>query len=424
MSSAPSGSSASAALGDEPPEPRRERDAARLDADERDAAEVVVPLDELVRDARERPRDRLGVEQDLEAVAAWSGGRGRASSLRSFPASLDRVKGSRQCSEPLDDRAVDRRVARCRRAAPPGRRSCSARPRLRSSSRRPPPGSLLSRGVDAPWIASDESSTGSSAELALGDGLSLLGEPVPYYSFLYPLLVGVPLALGETRRASTAAQALQALVMSLGGRPGVLLGTAARGPSWALVAAGLAVLIPGLGYGGLLMTETLYYPAATVACWALAACSTRPTLVRQGSSSRRWPSRSRCGSRPSASCRRRPGDRAPRSRRAVGSRRSARLVAAPGRARRRSRRSARRARGRRWRRSAPRRLRDARRRRASTRSRTSLQSVAWQIGATTLLTLGSRWSRSACWHGERSAARRPDAGVRSLVATATSPTWR
>ena len=57
-SSWPARSSISAA------QPLRERDAARVDADERDRAEVLVPLDDLVGDARERALDAFGVEQD------------------------------------------------------------------------------------------------------------------------------------------------------------------------------------------------------------------------------------------------------------------------------------------------------------------------------------------------------------------------
>jgi hypothetical protein len=52
------------ALLDQPAEALRERDAARVDPDERGGAEVVVPLDDLVRDARERALDACGIEQD------------------------------------------------------------------------------------------------------------------------------------------------------------------------------------------------------------------------------------------------------------------------------------------------------------------------------------------------------------------------
>ena len=52
------------AFGDEAPQPVRERDAPGLDADERDPSEVGIPLDDLVRDPRERPPEGLVVEED------------------------------------------------------------------------------------------------------------------------------------------------------------------------------------------------------------------------------------------------------------------------------------------------------------------------------------------------------------------------
>jgi len=45
-----------------PAQPLRERDAACVDADERDPGEVGVALDDLVRDPRQRLGDRLGIE--------------------------------------------------------------------------------------------------------------------------------------------------------------------------------------------------------------------------------------------------------------------------------------------------------------------------------------------------------------------------
>ena len=52
------------ALVDQPAQALRERDAAGVDADERDGVEVLVALDDLVRDPRERAVDRLAVEQN------------------------------------------------------------------------------------------------------------------------------------------------------------------------------------------------------------------------------------------------------------------------------------------------------------------------------------------------------------------------
>ena len=51
----------------------RDRDAARVDADEREPVELGVPLDDLVGDPPERPRHRVLVEQDLlgRVSAGW-----------------------------------------------------------------------------------------------------------------------------------------------------------------------------------------------------------------------------------------------------------------------------------------------------------------------------------------------------------------
>jgi hypothetical protein len=58
------------ALGNQRPQPLGDRDAAGLNAHEREALEIVGLLDQLVRDARDRAIDRLGVENDLSRRAA------------------------------------------------------------------------------------------------------------------------------------------------------------------------------------------------------------------------------------------------------------------------------------------------------------------------------------------------------------------
>ncbi len=140
----------------------------------------------------------------------------------------------------------------------------------------------LSRDIAAPWIAPDEPLYGLlGRSLVAGDGLSVLGEAVPYYSLLYPLLVGIPFLGSDLAAGVTGVQLLQAFLMSATAIPVFLWARPLAGPRWALVAAGLTVLIPGLVYSGLLMSEALYYPVATLAVWALACCLRRPTLTNQ-----------------------------------------------------------------------------------------------------------------------------------------------
>ncbi len=141
---------------------------------------------------------------------------------------------------------------------------------------------VLSRGVDAPWIAPDEHLYGLvGRSLVSGEGFTIAGGQVPYYSFLYPLFVGLALLGDDVSTGVTIAQAAQALVMSATAIPIFLWTRPLAGARLALLAATLTVLLPGLAYSAFLMSEALYYPVAVVAVWALAACLRDPTLGRQ-----------------------------------------------------------------------------------------------------------------------------------------------
>ena len=52
------------ALFDQSSQTVRERHAAGLDADERDAGEIGICLDDLVRDPRQRPAERISIEEN------------------------------------------------------------------------------------------------------------------------------------------------------------------------------------------------------------------------------------------------------------------------------------------------------------------------------------------------------------------------
>jgi hypothetical protein len=83
-------------VGDAPAQALRERNAARVDADERDRVEIRVSLDDLVRDPRNGALDRLLLEDDLAGRGLRSQPALRVPlTIYSFPASRDRVKGVR-----------------------------------------------------------------------------------------------------------------------------------------------------------------------------------------------------------------------------------------------------------------------------------------------------------------------------------------
>ena len=52
-------------------------------------------------------------------------------------------------------------------------------------------------------------------------------------------------------------------------------------PSLALLAAALTLVLPGLVYSGLILTEVAFYPLLVLAVWAMAQALVRPTLARQ-----------------------------------------------------------------------------------------------------------------------------------------------
>jgi hypothetical protein len=142
---------------------------------------------------------------------------------------------------------------------------------------------VVSLGVEIPWITPDEVLYGLTGQSLWETGtLSLRGLSVPYTSLVTPALVGAPLALFDVASGLTVAQALQSLVMSAAAIPVFLWARRLTTPGWALAAAALTVLVPGLAYGGTLMTEAAFYPLAVAALASGARVLEQPTLLRQG----------------------------------------------------------------------------------------------------------------------------------------------
>ena len=121
------------------------------------------------------------------------------------------------------------------------------------------------RTFTVPWIAPDEmlyALIGRS--LWLHGTLTVRNAATPYYSLLYPALIGAPLLLRDTRRSVEVIQALQTLVVSLTAVPVYLWARRLMGRGTAFAAATLTLLVPTLAYSGLMMSEVLFYPLAVV----------------------------------------------------------------------------------------------------------------------------------------------------------------
>jgi hypothetical protein len=142
---------------------------------------------------------------------------------------------------------------------------------------------LGARGIPSPWFTPDEQTYG-----LIGEGLwrhgrfEILGVHPPFYSLVYPLIAGFPLADGDAERGYAALKVGQALLMSLAAVPVYLWGRTLMARPWALTAAALSLCIPALAFSGFVMTEVAFYPVVGLATWALASALARPTWLNQG----------------------------------------------------------------------------------------------------------------------------------------------
>ena len=112
--------------------------------------------------------------------------------------------------------------------------------------------------------------------------LNLLGNAVPFYSLVHPLLVGAPLSAAGPETGYALAKGLTVAVMMSAAFPAYAWARSLVPPPWALLAGVLALVPPGLAYSGLLVTEATFYPAFVLASWASARAIARPTLAAQG----------------------------------------------------------------------------------------------------------------------------------------------
>jgi hypothetical protein len=136
--------------------------------------------------------------------------------------------------------------------------------------------------VQVPWIVPDE-----PAYALLGRGfwqsghLSILGGPTQLVSVLYPVLAGIPLELGGLSTGYDVLRVLQSVALC---STAVVVFFWARSlvrPWWALAAAVLTLLLPGLTYAATLTPDVLLAPLATLAAWLAVRALEAPTRLNQ-----------------------------------------------------------------------------------------------------------------------------------------------
>jgi hypothetical protein len=136
--------------------------------------------------------------------------------------------------------------------------------------------------VPTPLIGPDEQTYAQLGQSIYEHGrFEIWDQPNRFYTLTYPLLVGLALSHGDVEVGYAGLKVLQALVMSLTAVPVFFWGRTFMSRGWALAAAALTLVVPGLAYSGLVMTEVLFLPVATVTAWLCARALERPSAGRQ-----------------------------------------------------------------------------------------------------------------------------------------------
>ena len=133
------------------------------------------------------------------------------------------------------------------------------------------------------WIAPDEMIYGTLGRNLYEAGrLAVVPDgPTEIYSVVYPMLIGLPLAVLDTDTGYAVAKAIGAVTMSATAVPVYLWTRSLSTRGWAFVAAVAALALPGLVYTGLLMTEVAFAPIVVGVAWLTARVLLTPTLGYQ-----------------------------------------------------------------------------------------------------------------------------------------------
>lgn len=141
---------------------------------------------------------------------------------------------------------------------------------------------LAGRRLGGLWIMPDEGVYAAQAIALWRHGsVPVLTGPGAGYGVLYPILAGLPFAVGNTAQGYASLKLLQALVVSLAAVPVFVFGRRLLPPRYALLAAVLTVSSPLLLYSGLIMTEVLFYPLAAAGLLAVARAVATATVRDQ-----------------------------------------------------------------------------------------------------------------------------------------------
>jgi hypothetical protein len=140
----------------------------------------------------------------------------------------------------------------------------------------------LGRSVPTPWISPDEVIYALLGRTLYSSGrLAIENAHSDFYSFVYPALIGPPLAWLGPSSGYAVAKALGAAAMSAAAIPAYIWARALVPARAAVLVAALTLALPAFAYSGFLMTETAFYPVMALAAWQMARTIVEPTAHRQ-----------------------------------------------------------------------------------------------------------------------------------------------
>jgi hypothetical protein len=139
----------------------------------------------------------------------------------------------------------------------------------------------IGHSVVTPWISPDETIYGLLGRTLYRSGrLAIENAHSDFYSLVYPVLIGGPLAWASPETGYAVAKALGAAAMSLTAVPAYLWTCSVASRRAAVIVAALTLALPALSYSALLMSETVFYPLAAAAAWAMARALVAPGRER------------------------------------------------------------------------------------------------------------------------------------------------
>lgn len=140
----------------------------------------------------------------------------------------------------------------------------------------------LATRIPTPWILVDEFIYSEYAKSFAANGDFLIrGGVGPSLGHVYPALISPAWRLGSMSSTYDVAKGINVVVMTLAVVPVFLWARRLVSPTYATVAAGLALALPAFVYTGALMTENVFFPLFVLALYSLAVVLERPSVLLQ-----------------------------------------------------------------------------------------------------------------------------------------------